>query len=153
MRVTIIDDHLLTREGIASTVASAERIRKGLPGVGVLVLSQYIEAEFATRLVTELSGGVGYLLKDRQLDPGMLIDGLKRIADGVLDDLTARELEVLKAMAEGLSNTAIGRRLFISERTLEVHTRRVFEKLGIHQDPGRNKRVAAAITYLAAITG
>ncbi len=71
----------------------------------------------------------------------------------MLDTLSAREVEVLQGIAEGLTNVAIASRLAISDRTVEVHTRRVFEKLDIAEDPGLNKRVAAAITYLSAIAG
>lgn len=219
MRVTVVDDQMLTREGVTSTLASAgieivaavgdipglmqslavdapdpdavvldvrlpptftneglvaaEELRRTMPAMAVLVLSQYVEAEFATRLIRSSDGGVGYLLKDRLLDPAMLVDALHRVvagqcvldpslvadllarrtSHGVLDDLTAREIDVLKGVAEGLTNSAIGERLFISDRTVEVHTQRVFDKLGIAEDPHLNKRVAAAITYLTAIAG
>ena len=158
-----------TNEGLVA----AEDIRRRMPSVAVLVLSQYVEADFATRLIQDSDGGVGYLLKDRLLDPAMLIEGLRRVAagqcvvdpslvadlltrrstHGVLDALSVREVEVLQGIAEGLTNVAIAARLAISDRTVEVHTRRVFEKLDIAEDPGLNKRVAAAITYLAAIAG
>ena len=219
MRVTVVDDQMLTREGVTSTLTSAgieivaavgdipglmqslavdapdpdavvldvrlpptftneglvaaEELRRTMPAMAVLVLSQYVEAEFATRLIRSSDGGVGYLLKDRLLDPAMLVDALHRVvagqcvldpslvadllarrtSHGVLDDLTAREIDVLKGVAEGLTNSAIGERLFISDRTVEVHTQRVFDKLGIAEDPHLNKRVAAAITYLSAIAG
>ena len=217
MRVTVVDDQLLTREGIVRTLTNAgldvtaavgdipslmrslaldlpdavvldvrlpptftneglvaaEDIRRHWSSVAVLVLSQYVEADFATRLIQDSDGGVGYLLKDRLLDPTMLIEGLQRVAagqcvvdpslvadllsrrtrHGVLDYLSPREVEVLQGIAEGLTNVAIATRLAISDRTVEVHTRRVFEKLDIAEDPGLNKRVAAAITYLAAIAG
>ena len=71
----------------------------------------------------------------------------------MLDGLTLREIDVLKGVAEGLTNSAIGERLFISDRTVEVHTQRVFDELGIAEDPNLNKRVSAAITYLSAIAG
>ena len=217
MRVSVVDDQMLTREGVVSTLTSAgieivaavgdvpalmqsltvtapdavvldvrlpptftneglvaaEELRRTMPAMAVLVLSQYVEAEFATRLIQSSDGGVGYLLKDRLLDPAMLVDALHRVvagqcvldpslvadllarrtSHGVLDDLTAREIDVLKGVAEGLTNGAIGERLFISDRTVEVHTQRVFDKLGIAEDPSLNKRVAAAITYLSAIAG
>jgi DNA-binding NarL/FixJ family response regulator len=215
MRVTVVEDQMLTREGIVRTLSgagidvvaavgdvgalkksiavdrpdavvldvrlppsftnegiiAAEEIRSTHPSVSVLVLSQYVEPEFATRLITESDGGVGYLLKDRLLDPAMLVDALRRLTSGqcvvdpslvaellarrrshgVLDTLTPREVDVLRAVAEGLSNSAIGQRLYISDRTVEVHTHRVFAKLGIAEDPSVNKRVAAAITYLGAV--
>lgn len=217
MRVTVIEDQLLTREGIVRTLTSAgievvaaagdlagldrslaldepdavvldvrlpptftsegieaaERIRTAHPRVAVLVLSQYVEAEFATRLVTEFGGGIGYLLKDRLLDPAALVEGIRRVArgecvvdpslvaellarresHGVLDALTEREIAVLRGIGEGLSNTAIAQRLFISDRTVDVHVQHLFAKLGIREDPGVNRRVAAAIAYLSAVAG
>ena len=135
------------------------------------MLSQYLEVEFALGLLTRTSGGVGYLLKDRILDPGTLLDGLERVAAGqcVLDpsmvadllkarlepgalaDLTPREVEVLRGIAEGLTNDAIGRRLCISDRTVEVHAQRIFAKLEVTEDPNVNRRVLAAVRYLTAI--
>jgi DNA-binding NarL/FixJ family response regulator len=217
MRVSIVDDQMLTREGLVRTLTSAgvevlaavadvpalmagllldvpdavvldvrlpptftneglvaaEELRRTSPHIAVLVLSQYVEAEFAMRLIRSSDGGVGYLLKDRLLDPAMLVDALQRlvagqcvldpslVADlvtrrtshGVLEGLTRREIDVLKGIAEGLTNSAIADRLFISDRTVEVHTQRVFDKLGIAEDPSLNKRVAAAVTYLSAIAG
>ena len=218
MRVTVVDDQMLTREGVVGTLTSAgieivaavgdvpalmqsltgaaapdavvldvrlpptftneglvaaEELRRTMPAMAVLVLSHYVEAEFATRLIESSDGRVGYLLKDRLLDPAMLVDGLHRVvagqcvldpslvadllarrtSHGALDGLTGREIDVLKGVAEGLTNAAIGERLFISDRTVEVHTQRVFDKLGIAEDPNLNKRVAAAITYLSAIAG
>lgn len=217
MRVSVVDDQMLTREGVVRTLTSAgieiaaavgdipalmaslaidapdavvldvrlpptftnegliaaEELRRTNPTMAVLVLSQYVEAEFATRLIQTSDGGVGYLLKDRLLDPTMLVDALHRVvagqcvldpslvadllarrsSHGVLDALSARELDVLKGIAEGLTNSAIAERLFISDRTVEVHTARVFDKLGITENPNLNKRVAAAITYLTATAG
>ena len=112
-----------TNEGLVA----AEDIRRRMPSVAVLVLSQYVEADFATRLIQDSDGGVGYLLKDRLLDPAMLIEGLQRVAagqcvvdpslvadlltrrskHGVLHALSAREVEVLQGIAEGLTNVAI----------------------------------------------
>ena len=158
-----------TDEGIRA----AEVLRQHHPEIAVLVLSHYIEAEFATALLRGMSGGVGYLLKDRILTPSTLSDALNRVAagecvvdpalvaallaqdqpDGPLSALTQRERDVLAGVAEGLSNSAIGRRLFISERTVEVHAQRIFRKLGIGEEPGTNRRVLAAVTYLAASGG
>jgi DNA-binding NarL/FixJ family response regulator len=158
-----------TDEGIRA----AEVLRQHHPEIAVLVLSHYIEAEFATALLRGMNGGVGYLLKDRILTPSTLSDALNRVAagecvvdpalvaallaqdqpDGPLSALTQRERDVLAGVAEGLSNSAIGRRLFISERTVEVHAQRIFRKLGIGEEPGTNRRVLAAVTYLAASGG
>ena len=158
-----------TDEGIRA----AEVLRQHHPEIAVLVLSHYIEAEFATALLRGMNGGVGYLLKDRILTPSTLSDALNRVAagecvvdpalvaallaqdqpDGPLSALTQRERDVLAGVAEGLSNSAIGRRLFISERTVEVHAQRIFRKLGIGEEPGTNRRVLAAVTYLTASGG
>ncbi|MEO6714514.1 MAG: response regulator transcription factor [Mycobacteriales bacterium] len=145
-------------------------VKRLYPGVGALVLSQYVEAEFAMGLLEQVSGGVGYLLKDRVLDPETLMDSLRRVVAGqcVLDPslvadllrprrvpeplatLTEREVEVLQGIAEGFTNSAIGQRLFISERTVEVHAQRIFAKLGVTEDPQVNRRVLAAVKYLLA---
>jgi DNA-binding NarL/FixJ family response regulator len=155
-----------TDEGIRA----AGQIRKEYPRTAVLVLSQYLEAEYATSLLESASGGVGYLLKDRVLEPSTLVDALRRTAAGecVIDPaivadlftarsirgsearLTERELEVLAAMAEGLTNLGIARRLGISDRTIEVHVQRVFTKLGIPNDMESNRRVLAALHHLRA---
>ena len=131
-----------TDEGIRA----AEVLRQHHPEIAVLVLSHYIEAEFATALLRGMNGGVGYLLKDRILTPSTLSDALNRVAagecvvdpalvaallaqdqpDGPLSALTQRERDVLAGVAEGLSNSAIGRLLFISERTVEVHAQGIF---------------------------
>ena len=136
-----------TNEGLVA----ADRIRSELPGTGVLVLSQHVEPDFVIPLLEEGTSSVGYLLKDRIMDPATLLDGLRRIAAGecVVDpaivrqlvqwqrredplaDLTDRERDVLSLIAEGLTNVAIGRKLFISERTVEVHTKQIFTKLGL----------------------
>lgn len=149
---------------------AAEEIRRLHPDVAVLVLSQYIEAEFALGLLERTTGGVGYLLKDRIVDPQMLVDGLRRVVAGqcVLDPslvsdllrrrsdpgplagLTDREVEVLQGIAEGLTNASIGDRLAISNRTVEVHAQRIFAKLGVAEDPSINRRVLAAVRYLAS---
>jgi DNA-binding NarL/FixJ family response regulator len=153
-----------TDEGLQA----AHRIRAGHPNVGVLVLSQYIEPSYAMRLLEEQPEGVGYLLKDRVLDVAVLVDALRRIADGecVIDptivsrligrrrrkdpllELTDREREVLGLVAEGLSNAAIAARLFVTERTVEAHTKQIFSKLGLEADPDSNRRVRAVLAVL-----
>ncbi len=157
-----------TNEGLVA----ADRIRSELPGTGVLVLSQHVEPDFVIPLLEEGTSSVGYLLKDRIMDPATLLDGLRRIAAGecVVDpaivrqlvqwqrredplaDLTDRERDVLSLIAEGLTNVAIGRKLFISERTVEVHTKQIFTKLGLVDGVEGNRRVLAVLAYLRAAT-
>jgi DNA-binding NarL/FixJ family response regulator len=155
-----------TDEGLVA----AQAIRSEHPNVGVLVLSQYVEATYAMRLLEEHPERVGYLLKERVFDVAILIDALRRISDGetVIDptivsqligrrrredplaELTEREREVLSLVAEGLSNKAIARRLFITERTVEAHVKQIFLKLGLAADPESHRRVLAVLAYLRA---
>lgn len=146
----------------------ATTMRREHPSVAVLVLSQHSELPFVESLLDSGATGVGYLLKDRLLDPETLMDALHRIIRGecVIDQmvvsqllqrraqpfsqLTEREVQVLAAIAEGLTNGGIARRLFISERTVEVHVQHVFEKLDLGDDPSANRRVLAALDYLAS---
>jgi DNA-binding NarL/FixJ family response regulator len=153
-----------TDEGIVA----AQRVRELHPQVAVLVLSQYVEPGFAMRLLEENPERSGYLLKDRISDPAVLVDALRRVTEGetVVDpaivtrllarrrdadplaQLSDREREVLALVAEGLSNAAIGRRLFITERTVEAHVKQIFQKLGIGQAPETNRRVLAVLAFL-----
>jgi DNA-binding NarL/FixJ family response regulator len=153
-----------TDEGLVA----ADAIRDELPGIGVLVLSQYVESSYAMRLIAEHPERCGYLLKERVFDVAVLIDALTRIVDGEtvidptvvsrllgrkrehdpLDDLTEREHETLALVAEGLTNRAIAERLFVTERTVEAHVQQVFGKLGLEESPAHNRRVLAVLTYL-----
>jgi DNA-binding NarL/FixJ family response regulator len=153
-----------TDEGIVA----AQRIRELHPGVGVLVLSQYVEPGFAMRLLEENPERSGYLLKERISDPAILVDALRRLTNGEtvvdasivsrllarrrepdpVDGLSERERGVLALVAEGLSNREIGRRLFITERTVEAHVKQIFQKLGLGQAPETNRRVLAVLAFL-----
>ena len=153
-----------TDEGIVA----AQRIRAEHPAVGVLVLSQHVEPGFAMRLLEENPERSGYLLKDRVRDPAVLLDALRRLTEGEtvvdpaivsrlfarrreadpVEQLSGREREVLALVAEGLSNAEIGRRLFITERTVEAHVKQIFVKLRIDQAPETNRRVLAVLAFL-----
>jgi DNA-binding NarL/FixJ family response regulator/class 3 adenylate cyclase len=153
-----------TDEGLRA----AHRIRAEHPGIGVLVLSQYVETDYAVELVAEGAGGLGYLLKDRVANVQEFTDAVRRIASGgsvidpevvsklvgrarkanPLDALTDREREVLRLMAEGRSNQAISERLFLSAKTVEGHVRNIFTKLNLSAAPDDHRRVLAVLTFL-----
>ena len=153
-----------TDEGLIA----AARIRAECPSTGVLVLSQYVEPSYAMRLLEDHPEAVGYLLKERVFDVVVLVDALRRIADGetVLDptivarllgrkrrddplgSLTDREREVLALVAEGLSNRAIAGRLVVTDRTVEAHISQVFGKLGLEESPAAHRRVLAVLIFL-----
>jgi len=143
-------------------------LRARHPGIGVLVLSQYIETRYAGRLLEETAAGVGYLLKDRVADVNDFADALERVAAGgtALDPevvsqlvrasrrsdglatLTPREREVLTLMAEGKSNAGIAAALFITESVVEKHVASIFGKLRLAQSEADNRRVLAVLRYL-----
>ena len=151
-------------------LVAAQRIRAEHPDTGVLVLSQYVEPSYAMRLLEEHPERVGYLLKQRVFDAAVLVDALRRIAEGetVVDptivsrlfgrqrrgdplaELTPREREVLGLVAEGLSNHAIAERLVVTDRTVEAHVKQIFLKLGLELDAGSHRRVLAVLAYLRA---
>ena len=152
-----------TNEGIRL----AQWIRETHPAVGVLVLSQHVEAAGAVGLVSQ--GGFGYLLKDRVLDVADFLEAAERVAKGgsaldpqvvaslvrgessdALAVLTEREREVLSLVAEGLTNSAIARRLVLTERTVEGHVRSVLMKLDLPTSDDAHRRVLAVIAYLRA---
>jgi len=155
-----------TDEGLVA----AQQIRREHPAVGVLVLSQYVEPSYALRLLEEHPERIGYLLKERVFDVAVLVDALRRILEGesVVDPtivmrlvgrhrrddplgaLTEREREVLALIAEGLSNKAIAMRLFVTERTVEAHSKQIFVKLGLETHPDSHRRVLAVLAYLRA---
>jgi DNA-binding NarL/FixJ family response regulator len=147
---------------------AAGTIRERAPAVGVLVLSQHIEGRHAVALVSQ--GGFGYLLKDRVLGVDDFLDAARRVARGgsaldpevvgtlvgspehagALAELTAREREVLSLMAEGLTNTGIATRLWLTDRTVESHVRNVMMKLGLPAGDQDHRRVLAVLAYLRA---
>jgi DNA-binding NarL/FixJ family response regulator len=153
-----------TDEGLVA----AQAIRTEHPEVSVLILSQYVEPRYAMRLLEEHPERVGYLLKDRVFDVAILVDALRRLADGEtvvdptivsrlfarrrradpLEELTARERETLGLVAEGLSNRAIAERLVVTERTVEAHVKQIFLKLGLQADAVSHRRVLAVLAYL-----
>ena len=212
MRVAIVDDHVLLREGLARLLAeagidvvisagevdaflsaterwkpdvaiidirlpptftdeglrAADLVRSRHPGTAVLVLSQYLNAGYALRLIESFPSGVGYLLKDRVSQVAVLVDALHRVVAGEcvvgpsivtrlvnrtdlaepLSVLSPREREVLSLMAEGRTNAAIGQRLFLSEKTVEANVRRIFDKLRLTDTPDDNRRVLAVLAFL-----
>jgi DNA-binding NarL/FixJ family response regulator len=165
--VAIVDIRMPPTHTDEGLVAAGD-IRVAHPGVGVLVLSQHLESIYAMRLLQEHPERVGYLLKARVSDIAVLADALRRIAEGecVLDptivarlvnrprergplsELTEREREVLELIAEGLSNHAIGERLFLSPKTIETHIRQIFMKLGLTEAPDSHRRVLAVLAFL-----
>jgi DNA-binding NarL/FixJ family response regulator len=156
-----------TDEGLRA----AKLIRERWPRVGILVLSQYVQARYAVELLEHGTEGVGYLLKNRVSDLGELTDSVRRVGEGSsvldpavvsqlvgqrrkgstpLEDLTERELEVLALMAEGRSNKAIAGRLFITEHTVEKHVKNIFATLRLPQSEDDHRRVLAVVTFLNA---
>jgi len=153
-----------TDEGIRAAV----RIREEHPQVAVLVLSQYVEKEYATELLAGNTESVGYLLKDRVADVSDFIEAVRRVGTGgtaldpevvaqllarsrrrdPLESLTEREREVLSLMAEGRSNGAIATELVVSDGAVEKHVGNIFQKLGLSQSDGDHRRVLAVLTYL-----
>jgi DNA-binding NarL/FixJ family response regulator len=151
-------------------LVAAHQIKEEHPAVGVLVLSQYVEVHYAMALVEDRPRGAGYLLKDRVENVEDFVDAVRRVAAGEvvvdpsvvallvnrarehdpLDELTAREREVLALMAEGRSNHAISAQLFLTARTVESHVRSIFLKLNLPQAPDDHRRVLAVLSYLRA---
>jgi DNA-binding NarL/FixJ family response regulator len=140
-----------TDEGLAAALA----IREQHPGVGVLVLSHYLDSRYAMRLIEQHPGAVGYLLKERVSDIVVVRDALQRIADGecVVDpteQLTDRERDVLALMAEGHANQSIATRLMLRPKTVERHIGHIFAKLGLSDDQQSHRRVLAVLAMLRA---
>ncbi|HVX43923.1 MAG TPA: response regulator transcription factor [Mycobacteriales bacterium] len=165
--VAVVDVRLpptFTDEGLKAAIEA----RKQVPGLPVLVLSQYVEQLYARELLAEGSGGVGYLLKDRVSNVAQFVDAVTRVAEGgtamdpdvisqllsrhgrdtPVQQLTAREREVLGLMAEGRSNAAIAGRMFITEKAVGKHTNNIFTKLSLPVSEDDNRRVLAVLAYL-----
>ncbi|GAA2630956.1 response regulator [Paractinoplanes durhamensis] len=153
-----------TDEGIVAAVEA----RRRRPGLAVLVLSAYVEQAFATELLAHGSARLGYLLKERvgrveefltalhrvagggtAIDPEVIGQLLARTRpDSTLDRLSPREIDVLALMAEGLGNTAIAEKLFVTEGAVQKHIRRIFAKLDLPPDDRADRRVTAVLRYL-----
>jgi DNA-binding NarL/FixJ family response regulator len=153
-----------TDEGIRAAI----ELRSRWPGLGVLVLSQYVEENYASELLGGELGGIGYVLKDRVTDVAQFVETVDRIAEGgtaidpevvsqliarsrrhePLSDLSPREGEVLALMAEGRSNAAIGKELFITARAVEKHVKSIFQKLRLPPAETDNRRVLAVLRFL-----
>jgi DNA-binding NarL/FixJ family response regulator len=155
-----------TTEGIDA----AKQIRAEHPEIGVVVLSQFAEEEYAYELLKDGAAGLGYLLKERVSDLTEIVRALKEVANGgsVLDpkvvealvaakdrmahsplaQLTEREREVLENMAQGKNNAAIAKALFLTERAVEKHINSLFHKLGLSEEPDVHRRVMAVLAFL-----
>jgi DNA-binding NarL/FixJ family response regulator len=164
--VAIVDVSMPPRNADDGLVAAVQ-IRRTQRSVGVLVLSQHLEPAYLLELVGDDASGVGYLLKDRVRDVAEFVDAVERVAAGgtafdpevvkslvgghrrsALDDLNEREREVLSLIAEGRSNKAIGRQLYLSARAVERHVQAIFRKLGLPDSEDDNRRVLAVLALL-----
>jgi serine/threonine-protein kinase PknK len=167
--VAVVDIRMpptFTNEGLVA----AQAIRDAFPSVGTMVLSQYVDVEYALKLVTGTSGRVGYLLKDRVTDVNEFVDALQRVAAGgtvvepslvadlvaapaardPLGELTPRERQVLVLIAQGKTDRGIANELFVTRKTVEAHVRSILRKLELPPDAGENRRVHAVLAYLGA---
>ena len=148
-------------------VRAALELRQRAPETAILVVSQYVELTYATELLSDGKGGVGYLLKDRIMDVGDFVDAVRRVAGGGpaldpevvaqlfsagrrgrLEQLTPRELEVLGLMAEGRSNTAIAEALVLTVGAVEKHIANILMKLRLPPSESDHRRVLAVLAYL-----
>jgi DNA-binding NarL/FixJ family response regulator len=166
----VLTDIRMPPSGTDEGIRGAKEIRSVHPSIGVVVLSQFAEEEYAYDLLKDGAAGLGYLLKERVADVGELVRALNEVARGgsVLDPkivealvsakehlahsplatLTAREREVLGHMAQGENNAAIARSLFLTERAVEKHINSLFHKLGLTEEPDVHRRVMAVLAFL-----
>jgi DNA-binding NarL/FixJ family response regulator len=165
--IAVVDVRLpptFTDEGLRAAIEA----RRQIPGLPVLVLSQYVEQLYARELLADRTGGVGYLLNDRVFDVKQFVDAVRQVAGGgtamdpevvaqllsrrsghqPLASLTPREREVLEHMAEGRSNAAIAARMFITEKAVSKHTNSIFTRLSLTPSEDDNRRVLAVLAYL-----
>lgn len=165
--VAIIDVRLpptFTTEGLRAAIDA----RRHIPGLPVVVLSQYVEQLYARQLISDRAGAVGYLLKDRVMDVQQFVTNVRQVAAGstVMDpdvvtalltlhstdpkllQLSPREREVLTLMAQGRSNTAIAAQMYVAERTVLKHGNNIFTKLGLKPSADDNRRILAVLAYL-----
>jgi DNA-binding NarL/FixJ family response regulator len=165
--VAVVDVRLpptFTDEGLRAAIEA----RVAVPGLPVLVLSQYVEQLYARELLSDGRGAVGYLLKDRVANVAQFVDAVRRVADGgtamdpevvsqllarnagnePMHRLTPREREVLGLMAEGRSNAAIATKLFVTDKAIAKHTNSIFAKLDLPPSSDDNRRVLAVLAYL-----
>ena len=158
-----------TDDGLRAALAAREQ----LPGLPILLLSQYVEPVYAQELLADQAGGVGYLLKDRVFSDDQFVDAIRTVAAGgtVMDPqvvtkllvrrgrseplarLTERERQVLELMAEGRSNSAIAGRLFVSEKAVSKHSTSIFTKLELAPSDDDNRRVLAVLAHLMSAPG
>jgi DNA-binding NarL/FixJ family response regulator len=165
--VAVVDVRLpptFTNEGLVAAIEA----RRQVPGLPILVLSQYVEPLYARELLSDGTGGVGYLLKDRVMDVGQFVDAVRRVAaagtvmdpevisqllvkrarDEPLGRLTPREREVLALIAEGRSNAGVAAALIVSEKAVSKHIANIFMKLDLAPSDDDNRRVMAVLAYL-----
>jgi DNA-binding NarL/FixJ family response regulator len=165
--VAIVDVRLpptCTDEGLRAAIDA----RRQIPGLPIVVLSQYVEQLYARELISDRAGAVGYLLKDRVMDVGQFVTNVRQVAAGstVMDPdvvsallthrstdptllkLSPREHEVLALMAQGRSNAAIAARMFVTEKTVSKHSNNIFTKLGLQPSEDDNRRILAVLAYL-----
>jgi DNA-binding NarL/FixJ family response regulator len=165
--VAVVDVRLppsFADDGLQAALAA----RRQVPGLPVLLLSQYVEQLYAREMLADQAGGVGYLLKDRVFNDDQFVDAIRTVAsggtvmdpevvskllgrrsfDGPITRLSGREREVLALMAEGRSNAAIAQRLFVTEKAVSKHTTSIFTKLNLAPSEDDNRRVLAVLAFL-----
>jgi len=167
----VITDIRMPPTGSDEGIRAAEQLRTTHPKTGVVVLSQYVEPEYALSLLAKGAAGRAYLLKERVSDIEQLVHAVTEVArggsvidpkvvealvaararkpDSPLQDLTPREQEVLASIAEGKNNAAIAKQLFLTERAVEKHINSIFSKLGLQEEKDTHRRVRAALLYLS----